>query len=59
MVSLRRAFDDEDDIVSSIVVVRAVVVVVVVIWDTNCEGLDSIRFECLSVDLLISYCFFL
>ena len=57
MVSLRRAFDDEDDIVSSIVVVRAVVVVVVD-WGTNCVGLDSIRFEGLSVDLFISYCFF-
>jgi len=60
MVSLRRAFDDEDDIVSSIVVVRAVVVVdvVVVDWGTSCVGLDSIRFEGLSVDLFISYYLF-
>jgi hypothetical protein len=60
MVSLRRAFDDEDDIVSSIVVVRAVVVVdvVVVDWGTCCVGLDSIRFEGLSVDLFISYYLF-
>jgi len=56
MVSLRRAFDDEDDIVSSIVVVRAVVVVVD--WGTSCVGLDSIRFEGLSVDLFISYYLF-
>lgn len=57
IVSLMSVFDEDDDIVSSIVVLGAIVDVVVVSMDgggaIGVVGLDSIRFEGLSVDLFL------